>query len=540
MYRGSLRRLLCFSLALILGAAPTAAFATVGAASPLTSSWENAQDIEVLSSTLESQEIAGTGERESEQYDRQDEAVSTDADGQAIGSGLLQSEQHEQTDAQASDQDEPAIDEPLSGVFAESGELYYRNASGTILTGRGWHLVDGVWYYAKSSNGALATGWQKLGVKWYWLDPTTAMMVTGIQSINGQRYLFNASGAMLTGWRKLNGAWYYLKSSGAMATGWAKVGGVWYWLDPDTGVMATGWITTGGKSYYLKSSGAMATGWQRIGGIWYYLKSSGEMATGWQKLGGKWYWLDTKTGAMATDWKQINGDWYRFNSSGAMLTGWQKSGSTWYYLRSSGAMAMGWAKVGGVWYWLDPDTGAMHTGWLLQGGKWYWMDGSGAAAQNQIKVINGLGYAFDASCAAHYGHNYDLGNDETLTKKQQAIVNACHKVPSPGRGLCAEWVSQVFEYCGYPHLNLDACDMANDFCTISDLSKLKPGMLIAVKTHSHTWAGSIWGHVCIYIGDGKVMDNAGVIRIIDLEAWLYWYGDTVTPKWGWYNNNVLG
>ena len=521
----STRRLLGFSLALLLGTAPTAAFAATGAVSPVTDTQE------VIEETVE---VAGQSDdllaQETMDGEQASDPAASDAD---------QTTEKPPAEEPPAEEEPPAPDEPVTGVFAENGKQYYRLSSGSTLTGAGWHRIDGSWYYAKTADGALATDWQKLGGVWYWLDPETCEMATGITAVQGQRYLFNASGAMLTGWQKLDGSWYYLKSSGAMATGWQKLSGTWYWLDPKTGAMATGWINVGGKNYFMKSSGAMATGWQKLGGKWYYLTSSGAMATGWQKLGGKWYWLDTQTGAMATDWKQVDGNWYWFTSSGAMLTGWQKSGNTWYYLKPSGAMATGWAKVGGKWYWLDPKTGAMHTGWLDLNGTWYWMDGSGAAAQNQIKVIGGMGYAFDGSCVCHFGESYDLSN-ETLNKKQQAIVNACYKVPSPGAGLCSEWVSQVFEYCGYTHLNLDACDMANDFCKNADMSKLKPGMLIAVKTHSHTWAGSIWGHVCIYIGGGKVMDNAGVIRVIDLDAWLYWYGDTVTPKWGWYNNYPLG
>ena len=554
----SARRLLGLSLALLIGTAPTAAFATNGAVSPVADVEEATEATNSEGTDLAAQEDV-EGQSENGNVDPSGDAGGVNSGDGQTDTGDDQGDGGEGADSAGNGsgtdtggQDGQDIEEPpteviaepeepevsQAGVFTKGGKLYYRSADGTVLTGKGWHEVDGQWYYAKNANGTLATGWLKLGGKWYWFDPETGVMATGVTTAEGKRYLFSATGVMLTGWRKADGAWYYLKSSGVMATGWQKAGGKWYWLDPESGKMATGWATADGVRYLFNRSGAMLTGWQKLGSKWYYLKSSGALATGWQKLGGKWYWLDKKSGAMATGWKQISASWYRFNASGAMLTGWQKLNGAWYYLKSSGAMATGWQKAGGKWYWLDPESGAMQTGWLEQDGVWYWMDGNGAAAQNQLKSVGGLYYAFDASGRCHYGESYDLSN-EKLNAKQRAIINACSKVPSPGAGLCAAWVSDVFAYCGQTYLALDACDMANDFCKSSDLSKLKPGMLIAVKKHSHTWAGSIWGHVAIYIGDGKVMDNAGTIRVVDLDSWLWWYGDTVTPKWGWYNNKAL-
>ena len=64
-------------------------------------------------------------------------------------------------------------------------------------------------------------------------------------------------------------------------------------------------------------------------------------------------------------------------------------------------------------------------------------------------------------------------------------------------------------------------------------------MVIAVPSHSHTYLGNIYGHVCIYVGDNKIMDNVGGIRTMDLNTWLNYYGTTYQPKWGWYNNVPL-
>ncbi len=118
---------------------------------------------------------------------------------------------------------------------------------------------------------------------------------------------------------------------------------------------------------------------------------------------------------------------------------------------------------------------------------------------------------------------------------QQRVVSACGSTPSPGAGYCAAWVSYVFSNAGLGSVYGNADDMYNAWCTSSDKSKLKVGMIIAVSTHPHTWAGQIYGHVGIYVGGNTVMDNIGYIRSINVDQWVNFYGGTVTPRWGWAN-----
>ena len=35
------------------------------------------------------------------------------------------------------------------------------------------------------------------------------------------------------------------------------------------------------------------------------------------------------------------------------------------------------------------------------------------------------------------------------------------------------------------------------------------------------------------------MDNVGYIRSINVDSWIGYYGDTVTPRWGWANDSDL-
>ena len=83
---------------------------------------------------------------------------------------------------------------------------------------------------------------------------------------------------------------------------------------------------------------------------------------------------------------------------------------------------------------------------------------------------------------------------------QKKIVDLSRQVPSPGPGLCSEWIAQVYERAGFRNVHTDACDYYWDFCKYTDYSQLKVGMVIAVPSHMHNYMGRIYGHVCIYIG----------------------------------------
>lgn len=116
---------------------------------------------------------------------------------------------------------------------------------------------------------------------------------------------------------------------------------------------------------------------------------------------------------------------------------------------------------------------------------------------------------------------------------QQRIVQVAKTTPSPGVGLCAWWVADVFERAGFGSVPGNADDMYANYCTSSNKANLKVGMIIAVPSHPHTSAGRIYGHVGIYIGDNTVMDNIGYIRSISVDSWIAYYGLTSTPRWGW-------
>ena len=122
---------------------------------------------------------------------------------------------------------------------------------------------------------------------------------------------------------------------------------------------------------------------------------------------------------------------------------------------------------------------------------------------------------------------------QNASAAQRRVVNACYAIGSPGAGLCATWVSQVFAAAGYGYYGGNACNMYTDWCHSSSKSDLQVGMIIAVFTHNHTSAGRTYGHIGIYIGDGMIMENIGYINAQSVDSWCSYYGTTVTPRWGW-------
>lgn len=463
----------------------------------------------------------------------------------------------------------------ITGMVRKDGVWYYLTSSGAMATG--WAQdADGSWYLA-SQSGALLTGWQKVGGTWYWLDPSSYEMATGVIDLNDGRYFLKPSGAMATGWAQdSEGSWYLASQSGAFLSGWQKSNGFWYWLDPATSKMTTGWFEQGGSTYYLSTPNGnmLASAWvdDENGHHWLgadgalvatvsgnrivYADASHAPASGLTTIGDAVYYADPETGllkggeiacedgkvrefdestyAAVSKWyADQDGNW-RYLKNGLDASGWVLINTTWYYLDpSTGVMLTGWQKIGGSWYWLE-SWGGMRIGWLYDEGSWYYLSGSGAMVTGWYEISEHI-YQFASS-----GRMYEP-QMTPATDAQQRVVAAAQRVPSPGGGLCSEWVSMVFAEAGYRHVYADACDDYWWFCNSGNISDLKVGMIIAVPSHTHSYLASIYGHVCIYIGDGKVMDNAGYgeIRVKDLYEWLAYYDTTYQPLWGWYDGVPL-
>ncbi len=136
------------------------------------------------------------------------------------------------------------------------------------------------------------------------------------------------------------------------------------------------------------------------------------------------------------------------------------------------------------------------------------------------------------------GNGQSLADANALQRK--LVMSAYNTAPAPA-GYCALWVQNVYANAGLGQFYGDACDLYDRYCYSADLSELKAGMIVAVSTHPHSSAGSIWGHVGVFVGDGTVRDSVyGYVRTSALKDWMDYYGATVPVKWGWLGNvNVM-
>lgn len=487
-----------------------------------------------------------------------------------------------------------------SGISAQLSFRIVRSSDNSIALPGSWAYQNGKWWwryedggwpsncfltiggaeYYFDSEGYAATGWRYLSDGWHLFSGSCAHLKGWAASGSHWFYLDETSGLMKTGWVLVNHNWYYLDLSGAMQTGWLFLDNTWYWLEP-SGLMATGFKLVNGALYHFSQSGSMSTGWFVDDGTWYCANATGAIRAGWFYYGSNWYWLDpNNNGAMLLGFQTANGSiyyldpdsggalecnawifsqdgsaYYACGSGAIVLTGvkdsvgaiklndaegkpmvgwyWSSAAQTWFYTDSDGVLQHGWQLIGERWYHLDNESGVMNTGWFRDADRlWYYLMSSGQMATGWNSIDNGE-YFFNAAGA------WVEPERSAHTSSQSQIVGRCYNVPSPGVGLCSEWVSEVF----YPVLgsypNGDACDMFWNWCHSRDISQLKVGMIVAVPTHTHTNAGARWGHIAIYVGNGMVMDNIGYIRTTSLAWWLNYYHTTATPQWGWVLNTPL-
>ena len=124
----------------------------------------------------------------------------------------------------------------------------------------------------------------------------------------------------------------------------------------------------------------------------------------------------------------------------------------------------------------------------------------------------------------------ELVNNPSLSDKEKALVLAAYRTPTAGGGYCAAWVSNVYVNAGYPRPGGNANDQYYWYCNSNDLSELRPGMMVAVPTHNHTQAGKKYGHVGIYVGNGVIRENIGIVKDTKLSDWIAYYGSSA--KWG--------
>ena len=232
----------------------------------------------------------------------------------------------------------------------------------------------------------------------------------------------------------------------------------------------------------------------------------GKIANWWCDDGSAWYFFK--------DGKKFTGHGIDGNGKRYFVEGKYANGIYEEKLYKEGLESNGKTYINGIYY---NENKLPANGWYDDGYDWFFFkDGK----KHTGKAVDGNGEMDFVNGKYKNNRKYYMASREI----QMRILNAAYNTSSPGRNLCAKWVSRVYQKAGLGYLGGNANDMYRNYTFTSDIGKLKIGMIVAVESSSSgSRMGRIYGHVGIYIGDGKVMESVGYKRVITLDNWISTY-----------------
>lgn len=118
------------------------------------------------------------------------------------------------------------------------------------------------------------------------------------------------------------------------------------------------------------------------------------------------------------------------------------------------------------------------------------------------------------------------------------IQNAAYNTNYCVGGMCAAYVSHVFQNAGYGYIGGNANDMYWKYCNLSDRNAMRTGMIIAVASHDYGGGhlSKIYGHVGIIVKENNqfyVRHNIGKIVMTPIDEWIEDYNGLMEVRWGW-------
>lgn len=120
------------------------------------------------------------------------------------------------------------------------------------------------------------------------------------------------------------------------------------------------------------------------------------------------------------------------------------------------------------------------------------------------------------------------------------LMKAIQSTAFPGNDLCATWTSRVMNKVYGKYMYGNGIDQTRNYCHSSNLSAIKPGMLIGCE-HS-PWSYT-YGHIAIYVGNNKVYSSErGGIKVRGLTEFISMYGPQnggSQVRWGWAFNTPI-
>ena len=363
--------------------------------------------------------------------------------------------------------------------------------------------IDNIYY----KDGKLANWWCDDGTAWYFFQDGKKFTGLGVDG-NGERYFVNGKyangiyndklykdGVETTEKIYINDIFYV---NGKLANWWYDDGTAWYFFKDGKKYTGLG-VDGNGKMYF--SNGKYANTY--VDGIFCY---EGKPTNGWFDDGKAWYFF--KDGKKFTG-HGVDGNGERYFVEGKYANGFYEG-----KLYKDGVEAKGKVYVNGIFY---DEKNLPANGWYDDGNEWFFFrngkkfTGKAVDGNGEMDFVNGK-----------YKRNNKVYSASEEVQKR--IVEAAHNTSSPGPNLCARWVSTVYRNAGLGYIGGNANDMYRKHTFTSDIADLKLGMLVAVESSSSgSRMGKIYGHVGIYIGDGKVMDSVGYKKISTLEEWIETY-----------------
>ncbi len=134
----------------------------------------------------------------------------------------------------------------------------------------------------------------------------------------------------------------------------------------------------------------------------------------------------------------------------------------------------------------------------------------------------------------------ELKSLEGSTEKGNKVAEAAKKTGSIGFGMCEAWAESTYRNAG---INVPYYESAKAlYLKLPDQSResyekrkgLQPGMAIAFWPCNGGASAQTYGHVGIYIGNNKVMDQLNGVQTHDLNDWLgQFVPANVIPRWGY-------
>ena len=259
-------------------------------------------------------------------------------------------------------------DTSKNGICDGDGSKFYYIDG--VKVGEGLIMVDGSYYYARTSTAEIIRG------RSYWITKTNNYPV------EAGLYNFDADGKMsIDGFVEYGGFTYYY-DNGTLAKGFTKIGDDYYFFNAASGKMYKDielWV--GGNEYgieaglhYFGSDGKMLVqdvenGAREIvekGGKLYLMIDKSLAPEGLYEIDGEYYYAQAD-GTLAVDkdiyatTKLLDGTgWYRFGADGKLIkNGFADCGGFTFYF-TDGIRAKGFTKIGEDYYIFNTYSGKMY------------------------------------------------------------------------------------------------------------------------------------------------------------------------------------